>query len=161
MTIAEKIRAGTPPDGKTERVEMVDRPLVCSDCKHVSTPAPAESIIALRTCPKCRGKMLIEHASVAIIEVTYWRGQVDCRNCGGDEYSIEGGPCPACKGTGKDSTDTSGLAEVVAHWHETGCAIDGPRRLERWTDRMWRWFGDQHPHVTAMDAAIAFVRSRT
>jgi hypothetical protein len=26
----------------------------------------------------------------------------DCRNCGGDGYSMAGGPCPACKGTGKE-----------------------------------------------------------
>jgi RecJ-like exonuclease len=27
--------------------------------------------------------------------------RIDCRNCGGDGYSLAGGPCPACKGTGK------------------------------------------------------------
>lgn len=28
------------------------------------------------------------------------RQPVACRNCGGAEYSVEGGPCPACGGTG-------------------------------------------------------------
>jgi hypothetical protein len=26
----------------------------------------------------------------------------DCHNCGGDGYSVEGGDCPACKGTGRN-----------------------------------------------------------
>ena len=27
-----------------------------------------------------------------------------CTNCGGDGYSVEGGPCPACGGSGKSGT---------------------------------------------------------
>lgn len=26
----------------------------------------------------------------------------ECRNCGGDGWSTEGGPCPACQGSGRD-----------------------------------------------------------
>lgn len=29
--------------------------------------------------------------------------KIDCRVCGGDGYSTEGGDCRACKGTGKTS----------------------------------------------------------
>ena len=27
--------------------------------------------------------------------------KIDCPNCGGDSFSVEGGDCRACKGTGK------------------------------------------------------------
>lgn len=32
--------------------------------------------------------------------------RTDCRNCGGDGFSIEGGDCPACKGTGLEQHAT-------------------------------------------------------
>lgn len=45
-----------------------------------------------------------------------------CKNCGGDGYTSEPGPCPACKGTGKE--------QVVV-----------PESKERRHSVMWRWDG--------------------
>jgi ribosomal protein L37E len=57
--------------------------------------------------------------------------RIDCRNCGGDGYSINGGDCPACNGSGRErAAERRALTSAPYRWPEVDERRKEARRQE-------------------------------